>query len=246
MVPWPRRHDQVSEETRIGRALLLLQADAADTNKPSWVNRRVEQLEFLDTRATSRRISVDFNVPATAPCISVAGKEFRLVPITTLPKGNLAAFDFRDENGCALWLPTSEESGKFLASAITHWATQILAKASPKVKVNLSEIISDLTEIVTEDPAAHSESGPPFGAAAASIDAESSYKSAQKELARVSGELRDPHCPGHRETRLWLKAWKSYSERWAGRPAFRRCAGPCTARRRRASDQMMTAGRSPP
>src|SRR5690349_19911099 len=186
----PIRHDQMPEETRIGRALLRLRADAAATEKLNWVNRRVEHLEFLDTRATCWRISVDFNVPATAPCMSAAGQEFRLVPITTLPKGNLSAFDFRDENGAALWLPTSEECNKFLASAITHWATEILAKAPSNVEINLSEIISDLTEIVSKDSASHSEKWAPFRAAAALIDAKSSYKNEKNYLTQISEALR--------------------------------------------------------
>jgi hypothetical protein len=210
----PIRHDQMSEETRIGRALLRLQGDAY-TKKPSWVNRRVEHLEFLDTRATSRRISVDFKVPATAPCISAAGQEFRLVPITTLPKGNLSAFDFRDENGAALWLPTSEECSKLLVPAITHWATEILGKASPRVKVNMSEISSDLTEIVSEDPASHSEKWVPFGAAAALIDARSSYKNAKNYLTQMSAALREIYSlPLRERLHFWPFLWTL--RRWWG------------------------------
>lgn len=39
-----------------------------------------------------------------------------------LPKGNLVAFDLRDDNEGALWLPTSEESSGLMAAALVFWA----------------------------------------------------------------------------------------------------------------------------
>src|SRR5690242_15948008 len=83
---------------RVGGALLRLQARASDPrSQPGWVNRRVEQLEFLDTRAVRWKVSVDFFVPEDAPIVELGDETFRLIPITSLPKTNLIAFNLRDE-----------------------------------------------------------------------------------------------------------------------------------------------------
>ena len=86
-------------EAEKGLALLRLMAEAADADAESlhWVKRRVEQLEFLDERAIRWRVSVDFEVPGTAPITRVADQDFRLVPLTSWEKDNLVAFDLRDE-----------------------------------------------------------------------------------------------------------------------------------------------------
>ena len=157
------------------------------------MHRRVESLEFLDTRAVRRRISVDFDVPADAPRIVVGGQEFRLVPITNLPKGNLVAFDLRDENEQALWLPTSEYSSHLLASALIYWARQVLIPpggfASFQLITGLPKLATDLTKIVCEETAEQEEAWSPFAAAADLIDAESRYKDARKDLTEVSDRL---------------------------------------------------------
>jgi hypothetical protein len=54
-------------EAAAGLALLQLQAKASDPmSQPGWVKRRVEKLEFLDTRAVRWEISVDFEVPESS------------------------------------------------------------------------------------------------------------------------------------------------------------------------------------
>jgi hypothetical protein len=71
----------------------MLLAEAADPHAQDWVNRRVEQLEFLDTRAVRWQVSVDFVLPENAPLINVGGRKFRLVPLTSWEKSDLVAFD---------------------------------------------------------------------------------------------------------------------------------------------------------
>jgi hypothetical protein len=58
--------DAAGQDARTGLALLMLLAEAADPHAQDWVNRRVEQLEFLDTRAVRWQVSVDFFVPENA------------------------------------------------------------------------------------------------------------------------------------------------------------------------------------
>jgi hypothetical protein len=84
----------------IGVALLQLQAKASDPRlQPGWVNRRVEQLQFL------------------------GADEFSLVPITSLAKTGLVAFSLRDEWSATLWLPTSRQTTHYLASALVFGAS---------------------------------------------------------------------------------------------------------------------------
>ena len=145
--------DESRAEAAKGLALLRLMAEAADANEESlhWVNRRVEQLEFLDERAVRWRVSVDFEVPETAPTTRVAGQDFRLVPLTSWEKDNLVAFDLRDEGGNAVWLPTSAETNGLLSSALIYWAQDILKWSADKRGETL-KLKRTLTAIVSEGP----------------------------------------------------------------------------------------------
>jgi hypothetical protein len=132
--------NSVRELTEAGLVILQLQAEASLPD--SWVNRRVEQLEFLDTRSVRWRSSIDFVVPADAPMI--VGNT-RLIPVTSASKGSLVAFDMRDECGGALWLPTSEWASRRFGSALSAMASRILGDALPDAVRN------DLVHIVSND-----------------------------------------------------------------------------------------------
>jgi len=112
------------DDERIGLALLELLAEAADSQSP-WVNRRVAQLEFLDTRAVRWLISVDFTVHETAPLVDGGGR--RLLPITRWRKSGPVTVDFRDEAGAAIPLITAAETIRFMTAALHRWAAVILA-----------------------------------------------------------------------------------------------------------------------
>jgi hypothetical protein len=145
--------DEFWAEAAKGLVLLRLMAEAADADKESlhWVNRRVEQLEFVDERALRWRVSVDFDVPETAPITCVAGQDFRLVPLTSWEKDNLVAFDLRDEGGKAIWLPNSAETACLLSSALIYWAAGILNRAGKPEKVT-PELEETLKAIVSDAP----------------------------------------------------------------------------------------------
>ena len=166
------------EAALIGMALLQLQAAAsAPEQQPSWVNRRVDQLEFLDTRAVRWQVSIDFNVPEGAPP-HPGDKEFSLVPIASLAKAALVKFSLRDEESAAVWMPTSRETAHYLASALAYWASQAL-RIEPK-ELPL-ELVQDLERIVSGDRRSSGQEPPVLLAAAALIDANRWYRRAVRK-----------------------------------------------------------------
>jgi hypothetical protein len=148
-----------------GLAFLRLLAEAADPKAKDWVNRRVQQLEFLDTRAVQWRVSVDFIVPDDAPVITVGPERFRLVPVTPWEKANLVAFDLRDEGGNTMWLPNTERTTGQLSAGLTQWAKVILSHppAGAGRPVPFPEELSTLLEeIVFRQPPEWVKSYDPF------------------------------------------------------------------------------------
>ena len=141
-----------------GLALLQLQAKASDPmSQPSWVKRRVEKLEFLDTRAVRWEISVDFEVPENAPAIHRGGEKFHLVPIHSLTKASLIAFDLRDERSATVWLPTSRENTRLLQAALVYWASENLGIEARDLP---GELVTDLGRIISS-PLAELRADPP-------------------------------------------------------------------------------------
>ena len=96
-----------------GLALLQLMADAADPGGNGWVNRRVKQLEFLDTRAVRWQVSVELNVPADAPDLTVGEKEYRLVPVMPWEKAtwSLSTCAMSRETSCGYPILMTSTSG---------------------------------------------------------------------------------------------------------------------------------------
>ena len=171
----------------VGMALIWLQARASDPQlQPGWVNRRVEQLEFLDTRAVRWKVSIDFIVPEGAPSVRLGNETFHLVPVTSLAKANLVAFNLRDEESAAVWMPTSQQTTHYLVSALVHWASQDLGIAPQEVP---SALVTDLEQILTADPLGFRSRPPALLAAAALIDANRSYRRAARTFTAVRLQL---------------------------------------------------------
>lgn len=174
---------------RHGLALLQMQARAADPkSQPGWVHRRVQQLEFLDSRAVRWRVSVDFVVPQDAPMVEMGDKPFRLVPITSLAKSDLVAFSLRDELGAAVWMPTSGETTTCLASALVYWAAHDLGLSVGDVPLGL---VDDIWRIVQERPGPLAAHVPGLLLAAALIDAHGRDVAAGRALAELEEDLAD-------------------------------------------------------
>jgi hypothetical protein len=171
---------EFDREASIGGALLRLQVRTSDAQRqPDWVNRRVEQLEFIDTRAVRWQVSIDFNVPEGAPRIRRGDEEFRLVPITSLAKTNLVRFSMRDETSAAVWMPTSQETARYLVSALVHWASQELRIKDKELP---QALVQDLERIVSGDPRGLRSRPPALLAIAALIDANRRYRRALRKF----------------------------------------------------------------
>jgi hypothetical protein len=171
----------------VGANLLQLQATASDPEQqPGWVNRRVEQLAFLDTRAVRWQISTDFMVPPTAPTVRRGSQVFRLVPITSLAKINLIAFNLRDEKSDAVCMPTSQETNHYLVSALAYWASEDL-KISPRA-LPLA-LLKDLEWVVSAEPREFSSRPSALLSAAEMIDANRSYRRASRNFEKAWKEL---------------------------------------------------------
>jgi hypothetical protein len=187
-----------------GMKLLELLAEAAppEDGKTGWVNRRVEQLEFLDTRAVRWRRSIDFVVPPDAPEVQIGAEDARLVPVTTMPKRPLVAFDLRDEDEKAICMPTSEETGAMIAPALVWLAKCNFKRSLP------DGLDKDLEKIVTAGPGEYEAEYAPFAAAAALID----VKQRRKDLYDVSWRTRKKFRPRHLWT--WYKDQRNWTRDW--------------------------------
>jgi hypothetical protein len=175
-----------------GLQLLWLLAEAADPDAKDWVNRRVEQLEFLDTRAVRWRVSVDFDVPEGAPANPSDDTTFRLVPLTSWSKADLVAFDLRDEAGNALWMPTSELMNSQVVAGITRWARVILNDNFP------APLGPMLEKIVSARPPERLEDTDPFDAVAELMQVEMT-----DELWTAIERLRGDYVFRGQLTELW-------------------------------------------
>ncbi len=169
----------------LGMGLLRLQAKAsAPEVLASWIKRRVQRLEFLDTRAVRWRVSVDFVVPDDAPILKAGDQELRLVPVATLEKRNLIAFSLHDEHSVALPLPTSLETTNRLRDALTYWAIDILGK-----ELQIPETLpGDLFRIIHDLPADLRTRPPSLLAAARLMDAEAIVASWRDRRESATGK----------------------------------------------------------
>jgi hypothetical protein len=149
----------------IGRSLLLVRAQASGAEETRWVHRRVQQVEFLDAQAVRWRMSLDFDVPLAAPLVDSYGRSFRLVPLTTLPKGQLVTVDFRDERQAAIPLLTAKKANYYLCAGMCEWAKNILRSQSLSV-----EIRDRLRKIVKRPPHGHVAEMKLFAAAVSVLD----------------------------------------------------------------------------
>jgi hypothetical protein len=198
------------QAARTGLALLQIQARASDPKfQPGWVNRRVQQLEFLETRAVRWRVSVDFEVPADAPPVKLGDQDFYLVPITSMAKTDLVAFDLRDELTAAVWMPTSRQTTEYLAPALVYWASADLRCPPRELPVAL---VADIWRVVSDRPAQIASEPPALLAAAALIDARHRHVRARRTLAEGRAAARA--APGwHVLTGLALRRRRSRARR---------------------------------
>jgi hypothetical protein len=128
-------------------------------NEPSWVHRRVEQVDFLDKGRTYRRMSVDFSLPRLAGDHAIP-----YIPISVVRKHVLKRLDVRDEHGAALPVLTRRENAPIAAEFLVRVARLRLArrfvipdgKLSAAVDPEVRQLVADLRLIAGD----HDENNP--------------------------------------------------------------------------------------
>lgn len=193
----------------MGLALLPLWA------KPDWMHRRVMQLEFVDAKTVSWRINLDFFIPSTAPTVRFGGELIRLVPITSLLKGEFTVMSQYDGHGGPVWQPTTEETAQYLAAALNYMASDVLG-IKPE---QLPELLSaELARIVTARPHDLRSNPPTLLAAGSLIDAEQRYYRAVHERLHVENQLQTVRLLefGKRRElrRQWATAYRTSNQAW--------------------------------
>lgn len=95
------------------------------THQKDWMVRRVENFQLLDDRTVVRRTSFDFQLPR-----EIEGRPvfptLRLIPLTTLAKKKLVAFDLRNERGDTLPLLDTRDNAAVAASALNMLAQSVI------------------------------------------------------------------------------------------------------------------------
>jgi hypothetical protein len=84
----------------------------------SWINRRVERIEYLDDRSVRRRISIDFTVPEDD---WLHDGPLHL-PVGLFVKEPLTNFSFTDERGEPLPMLTAEQNGAITTTVLRELA----------------------------------------------------------------------------------------------------------------------------
>lgn len=105
----------------------------------SWVLRRKHAVELLDERLYRHHISLDLKLPADLPA-TTTGEEAHYAPLLLLRKapGRFTRFDFRDETGRALSLPSRRENGAVSAALLLMLAERTLGDAGKPFPISLA------------------------------------------------------------------------------------------------------------
>jgi hypothetical protein len=180
-----------------GLVLLAIEAEQ------DWKYRWRQQLKIVDTAAIRWRVSIDFFIPESAPTASVGGELIRLVPISTLPKGQFPVVNHRDGRAKPVWLPKIEETANCLELALCARASMLLG-TKPR---QLPKTLQDEFKLITSANMDNLQSNPSaLLAAGAVIDAEHWYYPALCERLQVENELRKVRSlefARRRELRRW-------------------------------------------
>jgi hypothetical protein len=127
---WPDDLDSVIHVVAATTVPLLLQPR-------SWINRKVETIEFVHDRRVRRHVSVDFTLPDLEglPVTAASGQSIAFVPLAQLRKQVLRSFDIVDEAGVAVPMLTAEQNERIARELLRQLAGDALAPAWPRRKV---------------------------------------------------------------------------------------------------------------
>jgi hypothetical protein len=121
-----------AQENSSDRAVVALCCDMLLNGKTGWIRRRKETLEFLSETAIRHRLSLDFDV-ADLPIEERGNGAACKVPVTLLRKepGRFTRFDFDDESGRSLPLPTLTQNATISAKVLQEGARRVLLPSVP-------------------------------------------------------------------------------------------------------------------
>ena len=181
---------QDHDNLEVGLILLTVHAQAAGPAEGSWVNRRIDQLEFLGSGAVRWNSSIDFNVPKSAPPVWRGGRLRRIVPVAALPKVDLVAFDLRNERGDSIALPTSREMSDLTCPALVDLARGTLAPIELPV-----DLAARLGRIVAESPNENMDDYLPFLYVARGLELRSgsTWPQAERPTSREFSAMRQAY-----------------------------------------------------
>lgn len=111
----------------LGRRALELVFD-----RPDWMHRRKESIVIVNDELQRRTQTVDFEQPPGKVLqIAASGEPIHWLPLFFLPKlpRQYSEFDFEDENGRSLPLPTRSENGRVSGEMLVVAAERALAAA---------------------------------------------------------------------------------------------------------------------
>lgn len=121
--------------------IVALCCDMLLDGRTDWIRRRKETLEVLTESAIRHRMSLDLEV-AGLPAVKRGDRTACLVPVTLLRKepGRFTRFDFTDESGRSLPLPTLTQNASISANVLQEAATRVLAPngPSPELRAELA------------------------------------------------------------------------------------------------------------
>lgn len=118
-------------------------------NYTSWANRRVEQISFVDDQTVRRRVSFDFNLPATYADHPLDGW---FAPLALLSKEKLfVGFDLRDEEGNTMPLVASGEANRIGRAILIATASSILETAGASLSREIAEDLDTVVRCEIED-----------------------------------------------------------------------------------------------
>lgn len=141
---WPEDWQENAFSAELAAGWVGIQVAAA----ANWINRRVEQITFVDERSVQRRVSLDLTFPhQSGELENTFGDSVFLIPLTTLRKRTLRRLDLKDESGTSLPVLTKRQNSVVAQSALERAATAILEDEPPE------QVLLDLANIV------HSEIG---------------------------------------------------------------------------------------
>lgn len=106
-----------------------------------WINRRVEQIRFVDGETVRRSVSVDFQLPRWYP--TTAGKDVP-VPLAMLAKRPLVSFDLRDESEASLPLLSSAKANPIAVTALLGAAEVALQRTDHRIDERLEDDLRSL------------------------------------------------------------------------------------------------------